>query len=767
MTTRVSIGPGGVEGNNDSGFIFSPAISADGRFVVFESIASNLVAGDTDDDFVLDVFVHDLQTGLTTRVSVGAGGIRANDSSRAPAISGDGRFVAFESVASNLVAGDTNEDFDVFVHDRFTGVTTRVSVATGGTQGEFASHGASISADGRWVSFYSASTFVAGDTNETADVFVHDRETGLTTRVSVGSGGTQSKGPATAPGISADGRWIAFQSWASNLVAGDTNVANDIFIHDRLTGATWCVSVGPGGVPGNGPSINPAMSADGRWIAFSSHASSLIFDDTNSDSDVFVHDRTTGTTTRVSLGPGGAQALGYSGGASISADGRWVGFGSLSHDLVPGDTSVEPDVFVHDRQTGTTTRVSVATGGVQANDSSRGGSVSADGRVAFASVATNLVADDTNDRSDVFVYDPGDALCVWAVAPTSTLVPAAGGSGRLVVVAPASCGWAVATSAPSWLTTTGASTGTGVGTVDYRVAPNTGAPRGGTLTVDGAVFSLGQAGVLTPEAPAGLVVHSVIGTRVTLYWTAPASGPRPTGFVLEGGVRPGEALVRVPTGSTAPAFAFDAPAGSFYARVRALNGVAESAASNEVRIHVNVPVVPSPPAGLIGLVDGATVSLTWTNTFAGGAPTSIVLEVSGAAVARIPLGLVDHTAFAGVRGGIYHVAVRAVNGSGASERSSTLTLTVPASCPGPPAVPVDMRAYRTGNTVTVSWAPDTEGTAPTSYVLIVTGSLLASCATTERSVSAEAGPGTYILSVVAVNACGVSAGTPVQSLVVP
>jgi Tol biopolymer transport system component len=760
-TTRVSVGPANVQAAGNSA---DAVISDDGRWVVFTSWADNLVPDDTNG--AVDVFVYDTQTAATTRVSVGPGGVQGNFDSGEPAISADGRWVAFRSAATNLVAGDTNDEADIFVHDRLTGTTTRVSVATGGAQGQSASYSPSISADGRWVAFHSDSTLVPGDTNTASDVFVHDRLTGTTTRVSVGLDGAQANAQSAGPDLSADGRWVVFGSAASNLVANDTNGEIDVFVHDRVTGQTTRVNVGPFGTQAGRPSIGQSISADGRWIAFSSMAS-LDFDDTNNETDVYVHDRLSGTTTRVSLGPGGVQANSSSSGPVISADGRWVGFGSLASNLVVGDSNGQPDVFVHDRQTGTTTRVSVATGDVQANGSSGGGSVSVDGRVAFASGATNLVPDDTNDRSDGFMYDRGDALCGIGVAPALAQAPATGMAGQAFVVTAAPCTWTAVSSDPSWLTVTGGSSGTGAGIVEYAVAANVGGPRIGTIAIGGFAFTVEQAGVATPAAPTGLVVYSVTGSRVTLQWRVGTGGPAPTVFQLEGGLRPGETLVSVSTGSAAPAFAFDAPTGSFYARVYALNGSARSAASNEVRIHVNAPLMPSAPAGLIGLVDGTTVSLTWTNTYAGGTPASVVLEVTGATVAQIPLGLVDHASFAGVPGGTYRVAVRAVNAAGTSERSSTLTLTVPDACPGPPAVPVNLVVSRTGTTVTASWAPDVIGPAPTSYVLIVTGSTLTSCATTERSVSGQAGPGTYVVSVVAVNACGVSAGTPMQTIVVP
>jgi Tol biopolymer transport system component len=227
---RVSVGPNGVEGNNDSLF---PAISAHGRFVAFESDAANLEPNDTNGSS--DVFVRDRQTGRTTRVSVGAGGAQGNRYSGVGGISADGRYVAFRSYASSLVADDTNGEQDVFVRDRQTGRTTRVSVGAGGAQGNAGSIGAGISADGRYVTFDSnATNLVPGDTNDLGDVFVHDRQTSRTTRVSVTARGAQAAGGNSAnPAISADGQHVAFNSQAANLVRRDTNAAFDIFVATR------------------------------------------------------------------------------------------------------------------------------------------------------------------------------------------------------------------------------------------------------------------------------------------------------------------------------------------------------------------------------------------------------------------------------------------------------------------------------------------------------------------------------------------------------
>jgi Tol biopolymer transport system component len=306
------------------------------------------VAGDTKGSW--QVFVRDYTTGATTRVSVAVAGGRGNSNSLEPSISADGRFVAFSSRASNLVAGDTNRSEDIFVRDRTTGATTRVSVDGAGNQVNGDSERPSISADGRLVAFASeADNLVAGDTNGLEDVFVRDRATGAITRVSVDGAGNQANSGSHYPSISADGRFVAFHSAADNLVAGDTNGLEDVFVRDRTTGATTQVSVAGAGNQGNSDSFVPSISADGRFVAFGSTADNLVAGDTNGYADVFIHDRQTGATTRVSVDNAGNQGNSHSFGPSISADGRFVAFYSLAHNLVAGDTNLREDVLVRDR----------------------------------------------------------------------------------------------------------------------------------------------------------------------------------------------------------------------------------------------------------------------------------------------------------------------------------------------------------------------------------------------------------------------------------
>ena len=403
-TKRVSVASDGTQGNNTSG---RPSISGDGRLVAFESHATNLVAGDTNGK--RDAFVHDRQTGQTSRVSVASDGTQANDQSLSPSISGDGRLVVFYSYASNLVTGDTNSNPDTFVHDRQTGQTSRVSMAFDGTQGNGASSSGSFSGDGRLVAFRSgASNLVAGDTDWTNDVFVHDRQTGQTKRVSVASDGTEGNKQSDAPAITADGRFVAFRSQSTNLVVDDTNGQWDTFVRDRQTGETTRVSVASNGTEANNWSTSPSISADGRFVTFATGAGNLVDGDTNETRDVFVHDRQTGQTTRVSVASDGTEANSYSDSCFISADGRFVAFGSPASNLAPGDTNYQVDTFVHDRLTGRTSRASIGSGGAQGNGVSTAPALSADGRfVAFLSWARSLVFPDTNLTTDVLLRDRG------------------------------------------------------------------------------------------------------------------------------------------------------------------------------------------------------------------------------------------------------------------------------------------------------------------------------------------------------------------------
>lgn len=391
LTEMVSVNDEGVPGDEGS---LSTSISADGRVAAYASTATNLVPGSFDG--LRHVYVRDRDARLTTRVSVAGDGRVGNAESFNPSLSHDGRFVAFSSEASNLVPDDTNGDLDAFVHDRVSGKTSRVSLTHEGTEIDGDSfinlNVSAISADGRYVAFSSLGRNVApADTNRVLDVFVRDRVEGTTELISRSSLGEVGNDHSFSAAISADGRFVAFGSFASNLVQGDTNSVRDVFVYDRVTGLTTRASVASNGEEGNAPSFVSSISGDGGLIGFFSDASNLASADTNGVRDVFVHDCLSGLTTRVSVSSGGEQGNGVASGGSISADGRYVAFDSAASNLVNDDANDRVDVFVHDRFASTTTLESVTTDGAQGTSGSLLAQISAGGRhVVFVSVAANL-----------------------------------------------------------------------------------------------------------------------------------------------------------------------------------------------------------------------------------------------------------------------------------------------------------------------------------------------------------------------------------------
>jgi Tol biopolymer transport system component len=408
LVSRAS-GAAGAKGNGES---VEPAVSANGRFVVYSSFASNLHPDDTDTRS--DVFVRDPHAGTTTLVSraTGAASAKGNGFSFLPAISADGRIVAFRSSASNLHPDDADATPDVFVRDLQAGTTTLVSRAAGaaGAKGNNSSLEPAVSADGRFVAFASwASNLHPDDADAGSDVFVRDLQADTTTLVSR-AGGAKGNSDSFGPAVSADGRFVAFESWASNLHPEDADTSTDVFVRDLQADTATLVSraAGAAGAKGNSSSGRPAVSTDGRFVAFESFASNLHPDDTDADSDVFVRDLQADTTTLVSRAAGAAGGKGneVSFEPTVSADARFVAFTSWASNLHPEDADLSSDVFVRDLEAGTTTLVSRAAGaaGPKGNDDSFGPALSADGRfMAFTSSASNLHPDDADTSEDVFV----------------------------------------------------------------------------------------------------------------------------------------------------------------------------------------------------------------------------------------------------------------------------------------------------------------------------------------------------------------------------
>jgi len=411
VTTRVSVDSAGTEGNGSSE---RSRISANGRFVMLVSYATDLVANDGNGTW--DVFVHDRDTAATECVSLDPSGATANGASgtfyELPAISSDGRFVAFTSDATNLIPGNSTSGTQVFVRDRETGLIEIVSVDAAGVEGDGFSDSPSISADGRFVAFESTSTNLAvGDTNGVSDVFVHDRGTGSTDRVSLDPSGGSGNGESGTPAISPDGQVVAFSSAASNLVASDTNGFWDAFVYDCRTATIERTSVDTSGAEGNGPSYAGPTSANGQIVSIVSLASNLVSGDTNRVHDVFMRDRSAGTTERVSIDSGGVEGDGGSLCPSLSADGDVIAFASFATNLVAGDTNRTWDVFIHDRGTSSTLRATVDLGGGQADSGGDLPNLSADGgTVSYTSLSSDLVTADTNGVRDVFVRDAHVAI---------------------------------------------------------------------------------------------------------------------------------------------------------------------------------------------------------------------------------------------------------------------------------------------------------------------------------------------------------------------
>jgi Tol biopolymer transport system component len=325
-----------------------------------------------------------------TRVNVSSAGAQADAVSFGSGLSADGRYVTFSSDASNLVDADTNNARDVFVRDRRAGTTRRVSLSGTGAQGDEESFGTSITPDGRAVAFTSrASNLVPGDTHGQTDAFVRDLRTGATVRVSVSSDGVPGNSESAFPRLSADGRHVVFQSWATNLVAGDTGDAEDVFVRDLATRATERVSVSSTGEPANEDSFGVAISGDGRYVAFVSSATNLVPGDTNNAADVFLRDRRAGTTTRVNVGPGGVQADQAGASVALTPDARYVAFDSTATNLVSPSTTGAAGIYVRDLRTGVTSRVA----------DGRHPALSADGRrVAYEGGSAHLPQVFVTDR---------------------------------------------------------------------------------------------------------------------------------------------------------------------------------------------------------------------------------------------------------------------------------------------------------------------------------------------------------------------------------
>ncbi|HEY3412594.1 MAG TPA: calcium-binding protein [Armatimonadota bacterium] len=424
---RVSVSPSCLKG---IGSAFDASISGDGRYVAFSSTASDLVPQDTNDK--ADIFVRDMLTGAVTRASVSSSGEQANLDSCHANISANGRVVVFGSWATNLAPGTGVCQWQIFRHDLRTGKTDCVSVSTEGKPGNNRSLEARVSADGRYVAFASeASNLVPDDTNATWDVFRRDTRTGVTVRANVSSTGRQTDGFGGGWGsisMSADGRYIAFFSEATDLVPGDTNNAQDVFLRDMQANTTTLISVSSRGEQANRGAMDPSVSADGRYVAFDSLSTNLVPGDTNNHDDVFVRDTWTRTTTRVSLTSSGEQGKRDSFFPSISADGRIIAFETLAPNLALKAGYNLTALAVSDWQRGVTSGVAIPSLGAGMALDSCFPVISADGRfVAFQTYYALKHAGGADNPVSVFVQGPQDAVAPFTTADVVAILRRFGG----------------------------------------------------------------------------------------------------------------------------------------------------------------------------------------------------------------------------------------------------------------------------------------------------------------------------------------------------
>jgi len=408
-TRIVSVSEQGVPGDDVS---HPHDLSADGRFVAFGSAASTLVPGDTNG--TMDIFVRDVVGGTVERVSVDENGAQLPGRSDGASISADGRLLVFTH--TQLVETPSGSRFErtVYLRDRVQGTSRRIELLSpDGTAAPFAAR--DLSGTGRFLAVTTSHPLVRRDENRRTDVYRVELATGRARLVSTGRPNTGYRECRFAS-ISHSGRFVAFE-FPARLVRRDRLDARDIYVRDLSKRRPALVTVSSAGAQANRGSMAPAISAGGRYVVFSSYASNLVRKDTNGDWDVFVHDRRTRTTERVSVNSRGRQGDAQSQGpgfwleaASVSRDGRHVVFGSFADNLDPStDDGVSRNLFVRDREQRTTRALSLAPDGGGANGDSGGGLVSADGSAAtFWSEASNLVEGDVNGADDVFVRRPGD-----------------------------------------------------------------------------------------------------------------------------------------------------------------------------------------------------------------------------------------------------------------------------------------------------------------------------------------------------------------------
>jgi hypothetical protein len=357
-TTLISKAPDGSQPNAKAA---EPEISSNGQFIVYSSPASNL-PGAANNNGEPNIFLYNISTDTTTLISQGLAGAPADSSSSTPTISSDGTKIAFLSNADNLVANDTNQASDIFVYNTTTSTMSRVSTDSGNNQVLGASYSPALAAGGGYVAFVSDSAnLISNDTNNIADVFLKNLSTGSVQRLSVSTAGLQADGKSGRIAIDSDGQWVAFESSANNLVSGDTYNLNpsanpdltEIFLRDVADNITTRISVGANNLQANGVSTKPAISANGRFVTYTSAATNLIASDANGKTDIFLYDRTVPTAAprRISSGPNDTEANDDSDDSSISGDANaeFITFRSNATNLVASDQNGVGDIFLKDR----------------------------------------------------------------------------------------------------------------------------------------------------------------------------------------------------------------------------------------------------------------------------------------------------------------------------------------------------------------------------------------------------------------------------------
>lgn len=416
IAERVNLTPSGTQtasGNVQA----APVLSQDGRYIAFATSSSDIVASDTNSR--PDIFVRDRKVGSTVRANLSSTGAEIPTGFFTPAGSSDsfkmsanGRFIVFASADASVTAGDTNGKIDIFLRDLSSNTTEMISTTPTGGQLNDDSKVGDISADGRYIVFTSAANnVVPGDVNNREDVFVRDRKQSTTTLISKTNVGVTGNKASIKPAISCDGSYIAFASDATDLVAGDTNGQQDIFLADRITGGTVTnITLGANNFSLGGGSID--ISCNGETIVFESRASNLVPNDTNGGNDIFAYSMVSGIIQRVNLDSMGNQtSAGVSGlpsSAVVDFSGRYVVFQSTDSNLVVGDTNSQQDVFLRDVVEGTTQIVSKRNSATQTTQISFYPAISLNGReVVFASGDTGYVSGDTNSTEDIFVSKTG------------------------------------------------------------------------------------------------------------------------------------------------------------------------------------------------------------------------------------------------------------------------------------------------------------------------------------------------------------------------